>query len=47
MKGYPLTAGRSEGFTLVEILVAMTLFSITLIMIFSGLHSASRNWDAG
>lgn len=36
-----------RGFTLVELLVAMTLFSFTLVMIFSGLHSASRNWEAG
>ena len=37
----------SFGFTLVEVLVAMTLFSITLLLIFSALHSAGRSWHVG
>lgn len=35
---------RNRGFTLVEILVALTLFSLVLAMIFSGLHSSSKSW---
>lgn len=38
-------AYRIHGFTLVEILVALTLFSLTLGMLFSGLHSSSRSWQ--
>lgn len=33
------------GFTLVEILVALTLFSLVLAMIFSGLRSAAASWE--
>lgn len=34
------------GFTLIEVLIGMTLFSLVLVLIFSGLHSISRSWRA-
>lgn len=42
-RSYP----RMPGFTLVEILVALTLFSLVLAMIFSGLHSSAKSWEKG
>lgn len=33
-----------RGFTLVEILIALTIFGMVLVMIFSGLRSAGRTW---
>lgn len=35
------------GFTLVEVLIGLTLFSLILVMIFSGLYTSARSWDAG
>jgi len=34
-----------SGFTLVEILIALTLFSLILLLVFSSLHAAGRNWE--
>lgn len=36
---------RMHGLTLVEILVALTLFCLVLTMIFSGLHSSAKSWE--
>jgi len=36
---------RMKGFTLVEILVALTLFSLILAMIFTSLHSYGKTWE--
>lgn len=39
---------RSQnGFTLLEILIAMTLMSMVLVMVYAGLNFAMRSWDAG
>lgn len=38
---------RNTGFTLVEILVALTLFSLILVMVFNGLYSAGLSWKKG
>jgi general secretion pathway protein J len=38
---------RTNGFTLVEILVALTLFSLVLVMVFNGLYSAGLSWRKG
>lgn len=38
---------RNTGFTLVEILVALTLFSLVLVMVFNGLYSAGLSWQKG
>ena len=35
----------NSGFTLVEILIAMTLLSLILLLVFSSLHAAGRNWE--
>lgn len=35
-----------EGFTLVELLIALALISLVLLMLFSALTLASRSWDA-
>ncbi len=36
-----------SGFTLVEVLIALALFSIMLSLLFATLQMASRNWEAG
>jgi general secretion pathway protein J len=41
------SAKRYGGFTLVEIMVAMVLLSITMLLLYSGLSFALRAWDAG
>ena len=33
------------GFTLVEILIALTLLSLIFLLVFSSLHAAGRNWE--
>lgn len=38
---------RRRGFTLLELLVALSLFSIALLLIYSGLFSAARSWESG
>ena len=35
------------GFTLLELLIAMTLMSVVLIMLYSGLRLGIRSWDRG
>lgn len=40
-------ATRNSGFTLVELLLAMTLMSILLALTYSGLRAASRSADQG
>ncbi len=37
----------SSGFTLLELLIAMTLLGFILALLFGGLHLGSRSWDAG
>ena len=38
---------KPAGFTLVEILVALTLFSLVLVMVFNSLYSAGLSWKKG
>ncbi|MGF1526390.1 MAG: type II secretion system protein J [Candidatus Competibacterales bacterium] len=38
---------RSKGFTLVELLVALTLVAMVLVMLYGGLFTAMRSWDLG
>lgn len=40
-------AGRSRGFTLLETVVALTLLAVMLGMLFAGLRTGLRAWDAG
>lgn len=35
------------GFTLVEIMIALTLFSMILLLLFGSLHTVSRTWQSG
>jgi len=37
----------SSGFTLVEVLIGMTLLSLILVILFSGLFTTGRTWEAG
>ena len=37
----------SHGFTLVEIMIALTLLSMILILLFGSLHTANLNWQTG
>ena len=39
--------GRNRGFTLVELLLAITLMSILLALTYSGLRAASRSSERG
>jgi len=43
----PLLSGgrRGSGFTLVELLIAMTLLALIVLILFDALHLASRAWD--
>ena len=34
------------GFTLLELLIALTLFSVTLLLVYNGLYAAGRGWQA-
>jgi general secretion pathway protein J len=43
----PRTELRERGFTLIELVIAMSLLGLILVSLFSGLRLASRSWDAG
>ncbi len=38
--------GRQRGFTLIEILIAMTLLGLLMVMLFGGLRLGTRAWEA-
>jgi general secretion pathway protein J len=40
-------APREAGFTLLELLIAMTLFGLLMTMLFGGLRFGARAWEAG
>jgi len=40
-------ANNRRGFTLIEVLIAMTLLSIMVILLFSSLRMAAESWNAG
>ena len=42
----PSVAAAQRGFTLLEVLVALTLFSLIAMMAYSGLRTGGRTWDA-
>lgn len=42
-----MTKRDSAGFTLVEVTLALTLLAVMLAMLFAGLRTAARAWDAG
>lgn len=41
-----LDRSRSRGFTLVELLIALSLIGIITLLLFSGLRLGSRSWEA-
>lgn len=38
---------RQSGFTLIEVLIAMTLLGVMVVLLFSSLRIAAESWDAG
>ncbi|MGR8930090.1 MAG: prepilin-type N-terminal cleavage/methylation domain-containing protein [Gammaproteobacteria bacterium] len=38
---------RRNGFTLIEVLIAMTLLSLMVVLLFSSLRTAAQSWTAG
>ena len=40
------TAVRSSGFTLVEILIALSLLGLLTVMLFTSFYSITRSWEA-
>ena len=41
------TCRRQKGFTLIEMLITMTLLSIIVVLLFSSLKIAAESWNAG
>ena len=37
---------RQQGFTLLELLIALTLLGLILVLLFGGLRLGVRSWDA-
>lgn len=46
-RGRPRFARREDGFTLIELVIAMVLVGTMLLLLYSGLAFALRGWDAG
>jgi general secretion pathway protein J len=42
-----LIRDRQQGFTLIEVLIAMTLLSVMVVLLFSSLRLAAESWNAG
>ena len=38
---------RRNGFTLIEVLIAMTLLGVMVVLLFSSLKVAAQSWNAG
>ena len=43
----PVPATKQAGFTLVELLVAMTIMGLMMTVLFGSLHLSARAWDSG
>ena len=39
--------GNNDGFTLLEMLIAMTLLALLMVVLYSGLHLGIRSWQTG
>ncbi|MDQ7089146.1 MAG: prepilin-type N-terminal cleavage/methylation domain-containing protein [Methylococcales bacterium] len=37
----------SQGFTLIEVLIALSLLSVMMLMLFAGLRISAKSWDKG
>jgi len=46
-KSIPINIIQLRGFTLVEILIAMVLLSMTLLLLFSSLYTVNKYWQMG
>jgi general secretion pathway protein J len=44
---FPGTAKRLKGFTLIEVLIAMTLLSIMVVLLFASLRICAESWEQG
>jgi len=42
-----VTEHRCKGFTLIEVLIAMTLLSVLVVLLFSSLRTAAESWNVG
>lgn len=42
-----MNPSRRKGFTLIEVLIAMTLLSVMVVLLFSSLRIAAESWNAG
>ncbi|HEY8220174.1 MAG TPA: prepilin-type N-terminal cleavage/methylation domain-containing protein, partial [Methylobacter sp.] len=38
---------RNAGFTLIEVLIAMTLLSLMVVLLFSSLRICAQSWEQG
>ncbi|MFI3120724.1 MAG: type II secretion system protein, partial [Methylococcaceae bacterium] len=38
---------RQSGFTLIEVLIAMTLLSIMVVLLFASLRICAQSWEQG
>jgi general secretion pathway protein J len=45
-KPHTITRSSPAGFTLLEILIAMSLFSLAILVLYSGLHTAALGWQS-
>ncbi len=43
----PFTKQKEYGFTLLEVLIAMSLLSIMVVLLFSSLKVGAESWDKG
>ena len=46
-KTQPQSSSRQYGFTLIEVLIAMTLLSIMVVLLFSSLRICAQSWEQG
>ena len=42
-----MSRAQQQGFTLIEVLIAMTLLSVMVVLLFSSLRLAAESWNAG
>ena len=42
-----VNSSHSRGFTLIEVLIALSLLSVMMLMLFAGLRIGAKSWDKG
>src|SRR5439155_5081227 len=45
--GHPMTRGRRRGFTLIEVVIALTIVATLLVVMFAGLRVGLAAWQRG